>query len=71
MKFPLPMAWPNGHFGFGSGTNRMSARWTSLAQSLDRSRNPNADTHSQVLTADVLLYSLRPTFTNTESLTCP
>src|SRR5207245_6694568 len=38
------------NFGFGSGTNRKSARWTSLAQSFDRSRNPNADTHSQVLT---------------------
>jgi hypothetical protein len=44
-------------FGFGSGTNMKPARSTSLAQHLDRSRNPIADTHSQVPTANVSPYT--------------
>jgi hypothetical protein len=41
---------------FGSAPVRIwkSARSTSIAQSFDRSRNHDTDTHSQVLTMDVL-----------------
>ncbi len=42
------------HLGFGSGTNRQPARLTSIAQSLDRSRNPSVTMHSQVPTTNVL-----------------
>lgn len=52
------------YFGFGSGTNSNPARVTSKAQSFDRSRNPNMDTHPQVTTITSLLYGLRPTFTH-------
>ena len=48
---------PQGKLGFGSGTNRKPARSTSLAQLFDRSRNPNADTHSQVPTSNVSPYT--------------
>jgi hypothetical protein len=48
---------PRKHFGFGSGTNRTPTRWTSRAQHFDRSRNPNADTHTQVLTPNVPHYT--------------
>jgi hypothetical protein len=48
---------PQGKLGFGSGTNRMSARSTSLTQLFDRSRNPNADTHPQVPTPNVSPYT--------------
>jgi len=54
---------PQRNFGFGSGTNRMAARSTSLAQFFDRSRNPNADTHPQVPMHDISPYTvLRPAF---------
>jgi hypothetical protein len=46
-----------GYFGFGPGTNRKSVRWTNLAQIFDRSRNPNTDTHPQVMTPNVSLYT--------------
>jgi hypothetical protein len=45
------------NFGFGSGTNTKPARSTSLAQTFDRSRNPNTDTHSQVPTFNVSTYT--------------
>ena len=48
---------PRKYSGFGSGTNRTPARWTSRAQHFDRSRNPNADTHTQVLTPNVPHYT--------------
>src|SRR6266545_3147576 len=49
--------WPRYIFGLGSGTNRKPARSTSLAQPLDRSPDPNADTHSQVPTSHVSPYT--------------
>jgi GTP cyclohydrolase II len=58
------VAYP--YFGFGSGTNKKSARLTSITQALDRSRNPNVNTHSQVPTTDVLHYTAcdsRPNYT--------
>jgi hypothetical protein len=48
---------PQCNFGFGSGTNVKSARSTSIAQLFDRSRNPDADTHSQVPTTTVSPYT--------------
>ena len=48
---------PQCNFGLGSGTNEKPARSTSIAQSFDRSRNPNADTHSQVPTSTVSPYT--------------
>src|SRR6476661_5393141 len=45
------------YFGCDSGTNLCPSRWTSIAQTFDRSRNPNADTHSQVMTPNVPHYT--------------
>jgi hypothetical protein len=45
------------YFGFDSGTNSNLTRSTSTAQCFDRSRNPNADTHPQVLTPNVPHYT--------------
>ena len=44
-------------FGLDSGTNRSLIRVTNVEQRFDRSHNPNTDTHSQVLTLDVRLYT--------------
>ena len=45
------------YFGFGSGTNRAPVRLTNIGQHLDRSRNPNTDTHPQVTTSNVSYYT--------------
>jgi hypothetical protein len=57
VKFLLPIPGLGRHFRFGSGTNKKPARWTSLPQLFDRSRNPSTDTHSQVLTPNVPHYT--------------
>ena len=48
---------PFSYFGFGPGTNTRNVRWTNIAQNFDRSRNPNTDTHSQVMTPNVPHYT--------------
>ena len=53
---------PRNYFGFGSGTNTCPARFDEHSPTFDRSRNPNADTHTQVMTPNVSLYGLRPAF---------
>ena len=45
------------YFGFGSGTNRTAVRTTNIAQRFVRSRDPNTDTHSQVMTGEVSRYT--------------
>jgi hypothetical protein len=40
----------SGYFGFGPGTNRAPVRLPNLGQLLGQGPNPNADTHSQVMT---------------------
>jgi len=45
------------YFGFGSGTNTKPVRSTNIVQHLDRSRNPNTDTHPQVMTPNVSFYT--------------
>ena len=49
---------PHYIFGFGSGTNMKTARLDEHSASFDRSRNPNADTHPQVPTPNVSLYTV-------------
>jgi hypothetical protein len=44
------------------------SRLTNRARLFARSRNPDADTHSQVPTFDVPLYGLRPASINQHSL---
>ncbi len=65
----LPIFCQLNYFGFGSGTNKRLARLTSSVQSFDRSRNPNADTNTQVTTMQVSLYGFRPAFTTQHSVT--
>lgn len=45
------------YLGLGPGTNTRNVRSTNIAQNFDRSRNPNMDTHSQVMTSNVLHYT--------------
>jgi len=57
IHFSLPITGQLKYLGLGSGTNINPARSTSTAQHLDRSHNPNADTHTQVMTPNVPHYT--------------